>query len=252
MIISIVNHKGGTGKTTTTLNLGAALALKGYRILLVDLDAQGNLSYSLGAADASATLSDVLFEEATLEDALVSCEGMDLLPGNTKLADVELALSKIDNRYFLLRNALQPAVDKYDFILMDCPPSLSLLTVNALCASDSILIPLQLEVLSVRGLDLILNSISKIQGTLHPGLSILGVLPVLVDMRKNLNTEIVSYINTNYKLKIFESYIRSNVKASEAPSFGSSVIQYAPSSTSAQDYIKFSKEFLKAIQLTLK
>jgi chromosome partitioning protein len=247
MIISIVNHKGGTGKTTTTLNLGAALAKRGYRVLLVDLDAQGNLSYSLGAADAIDTLSDVLFEEAALSDVLVTCEGMHLLPGNMKLADVELALSKIEDRYTILANTLQPVTADYDFILVDCPPALSLLTANALCASQGIIIPLQLEVLSVRGLDLMLQSVTKVQQTINPALHILGVLPVLVDKRKNLNAEIVSYIQDNYKLKIFDTYIRANVKASEAPSFGASVIQYAPASTSAQDYISFADEFIKTI-----
>lgn len=247
MIISIVNHKGGTGKTTTTLNLGAALAKRGCRVLLVDLDAQGNLSYSLGAADAKYTLSDVLFEEASVTDALVTCEGMHLLPSNMKLADVELALSKIEDRYTILGNILRSITVYYDFILVDCPPSLSLLTANALCASYGIVIPLQLEVLSVRGLDLMLQSVSKVQQSLNPELQILGVLPVLVDKRKNLNTEIVSYIQDNYKLKIFDSYIRANVKASEAPSFGASVIQYAPASTSAQDYISFAAEFVRTI-----
>lgn len=247
MIISIVNHKGGTGKTTTTLNLGAALAKRGSRVLLVDLDAQGNLSYSLGAADATHTLSDVLFEEASLTDVLVTCEDMHLLPGNMKLADVELALSKIEDRYTILTNILRPVTADYDFILVDCPPSLSLLTANALCASQGIIIPLQLEVLSVRGLDLMLQSVTKVQQSLNPALHILGVLPVLVDKRKNLNAEIVSYIQDNYKLKIFDTYIRANVKASEAPSFGASVIQYAPASTSAQDYISFAAEFVRTI-----
>lgn len=247
MIISIVNHKGGTGKTTTTLNLGAALAKRGCRVLLVDLDAQGNLSYSLGAADTVYTLSEVLFEEASITETLVTCEGMHLLPGNMKLADVELALSKIEDRYTILANILRSITVYYDFILVDCPPSLSLLTANALCASYGIVIPLQLEVLSVRGLDLMLQSVSKVQQSLNPQLQILGVLPVLVDKRKNLNTEIVSYIQDNYKLKIFDSYIRANVKASEAPSFGASVIQYAPASTSAQDYISFAAEFVRTI-----
>jgi chromosome partitioning protein len=247
MIISIVNHKGGTGKTTTTLNLGAALAKRGCRVLLVDLDAQGNLSYSLGATDAIVTLSDVLFEEASLQDAIVSCEGMHLLPGNMKLADVELALSKIEDRYTVLAHALQPIATNYDYILVDCPPALSLLTVNALSASEGIIIPLQLEVLSVRGLDLMLQSVARVQQSLNPDLCVLGVLPVLVDKRKNLNAEIVSYIQDNYKLKIFKSYIRANVKASEAPSFGASVIQYAPTSSSAQDYISFAAEFVRTI-----
>jgi len=247
MIISIVNHKGGTGKTTTTLNLGAALAKRGCRVLLVDLDAQGNLSYSLGATDAIVTLSDVLFEEASLQDAIVSCEGMHLLPGNMKLADVELALSKIEDRYTVLAHALQPIATNYDYILVDCPPALSLLTVNALSASEGIIIPLQLEVLSVRGLDLMLQSVARVQQSLNPDLRVLGVLPVLVDKRKNLNAEIVSYIQDNYKLKIFKNYIRANVKASEAPSFGASVIQYAPASSSAQDYISFAAEFVRTI-----
>ncbi|HEY9046499.1 MAG TPA: ParA family protein [Ohtaekwangia sp.] len=247
MVISIVNHKGGTGKTTTTLNLGAALARLGLKILVVDLDAQGNLGYSLGIPDTSYTLRDVLFEEVTLDRALVTCEGMQVLPANIQLADLERSLAKVDIPYYFLRDLLQQSAAQYDFILLDCPPSLSLVTVNALCASRHVVIPLQLEVLSVRGLELMMNSVNDIKKTLHPALSVLGILPVLVDKRKNLNHEVIEHIRDHYQLKIFDSHIRANVKASEAPSFGKSILAYAPTSTSAKDYILFADEFLKTL-----
>jgi len=252
MTLSIVNHKGGTGKTTTTVNLGASLARLGLKVLLIDLDAQGNLGYSLGIAETSPTLTEVLFKEVTFEQALVTREGMDILPGNTSLADLERSLGKVEVPYYALRDLLGEYTKKYDYILLDCPPSLSLLTINALCASSSIIIPLSLEVLSVRGLEMILNTVKEVQKTLNLSLSVLGILPVLVDKRKNLNTEILDHIREHHQLKIFDTHIRANVKASEAPSFGTSIIHYAPAATSAQDYIHFADEFLKTLSTSNK
>jgi chromosome partitioning protein len=249
MIISIVNHKGGTGKTTTTVNLGAALSLKGKRVLLVDFDAQGNLAYSLGIHEDTPGIGELLLGEATISEVLKEKEGFHVLPASASLADVEISMAKTDNGPHYLKELLSE-LPGYDFVLIDCPPSISLLTVNALYASDFVIIPVAMDPLGVRGLDLILKTIASMQKTLNTSLKVLGILPVIVDKRRNLTKEIIEYISGSYEPEIFKSLIRSSVKASEAPSFGASVIGYAPDSTSAKDYLNFTDEFLKAIEVS--
>jgi chromosome partitioning protein len=159
MIISIVNQKGGTGKTTSTVNIGSALALKGKRVMLIDLDPQGSLSYSLGLTSFEHSISEAFTGEVLLKDILVTKENMDVIPSNIGLADIELGLADEQERENFLTKILAPIKSEYDFILIDCPPSLSLLTVNALCASDQVIIPMQMEVLSLQGLELINTTI---------------------------------------------------------------------------------------------
>lgn len=243
MIIAIVNQKGGTGKTTTTVNLGCALAKKGKKVLLIDLDAQGNLSYSLGLTDFDDAMAEVLVGEALLNDILLESEGVHVAPSNIGLADVEISIANVEDRESLLKNHLETA-DGYDYILIDCPPSLSLLTINALNAADRVIIPLQMEVLSLQGLDLIIDTVAKIKNVFNDNLQVEGLLPVMVDRRRKLSQEVYEHINENYDFKIFDSKIRTNVRASEAPSFGSSVISYAPGSNSAKDYMMFAEELI--------
>lgn len=243
MVLSIVNHKGGAGKTTTTINLGAALAADGYKVLLIDFDAQGSLSYSLGAADNEPTIADALTGDASIDEVLLEREGLLMLPGNSSLADVELAIARSEERFHHLKNLLR-SVKGFDFVLIDCPPSLSLLTLNALVASDRVLIPMQLDVLSLRGLDMMLETVNKIKA-INVNLDIMGVLPMMVDPRKNINREIREHINDNYTVHVFQQSIRSSVKVAEAPSFGKSVITYAPTSTTAADFRTLAREVVK-------
>lgn len=243
-VVAIVNQKGGTGKTTTTLNLGSALAKKKKRILLLDMDAQGNLGYSLGVTDFEQSLADVFLGDIQLSEVIARRENMDIAPSGIGLADVELSLSDAENRSDYLKDILSE-VSGYDYVLIDCPPSLSLLTVNALNAADQVVVPMQMEVLSLQGLDLITETVRKVKQSLNPDLEILGILPVMVDKRRKLSAEVHEHISQNYEVRIFQSVIRNNVKASEAPSFGSSVIEYAPTSNSARDYMTFANEFLK-------
>jgi chromosome partitioning protein len=245
MIISIVNHKGGTGKTTTTINLGSALAAQGQRVLLVDFDAQGSLTYSLGINAPEFTITDALLGEATIADALHEREGMDVLPANETLADAELSIARSGERFNHLKALLRP-LQEYDFILIDCPPSLSLLTLNALIASDHLIVAMQMDVLALRGLDSILSIVDQLK-PLNENLSVLGILAVMVDTRKNMHLEIISHIKSNYQTSLFKQSIRSCVKAAEAPSFGRSVVQHAPSSRTAQDYIAFSNEIRQMV-----
>lgn len=243
MIIAIVNQKGGTGKTTTTVNLGSALAKMGKKVLLIDLDPQGNLSYSLGIEEPRHFLDEVLLGEIGLSDILVEREGMKIAPSRVELADVELTIAMMKRRESILKSKLK-GLDKYEFVLIDCPPSLSLLTVNALNAANEIIIPLQMEVLSLQGLDQILTTVGKMQGVFNKSLAISGILPVMVDNRRKLSSEVLDYIEENYDLPIFNSRIRTNVRASEAPSFGKSAVKYAPSSNSAKDYMAFANEIV--------
>lgn len=243
MIISIVNHKGGTGKTTTSINLGSSLAEAGYRVVLVDLDAQGSLTYSLGIDDRSPTIADAFHGDATVHQLITEREGMAILPAGAGLADVELAIAKADERFNHLSTLLQELPD-YDFVLIDCPPSLSLLTLNALAASDYIIVPMQMDVLALRGLDSMLETVRKVNA-IHPRLTVLGIVPVMVDTRKNMHQEILKYIQSNYTEHVFTQVIHTSVKAAEAPSFGKSVVAYAPQSTTAIDYRALAKEVVR-------
>jgi len=247
MVISIVNHKGGTGKTTTTINLGSALSLLGHKVLLVDFDAQGSLSYSLGIDEHAPTISEVFYGERSIEQVLIEREGMHVLPANSILADVEFSMTKSEDRFGHLKSILSQLSD-YDFVLIDCPPSLSLLTLNALVASDGVIIPMQMDVLAMRGLDSMLETIRNVHH-LNADLHIIGVLSLMGDQRKNMYQEVLNHIKTNYSIKVFKQSIRANVKTAEAPSFGMSVLRYAPSSGTALDYKQFAKELLKNIAI---
>ncbi|MEP3389165.1 MAG: AAA family ATPase [Reichenbachiella sp.] len=244
-IIAIVNQKGGTGKTTTTVNLGCALAKKGKKVLLVDLDAQGNLSYSLGILEIEKSIGQVIMGEVDFQDILVSTEGLDVAPAQIDLADVEINIAGELARESILKKILAQT-EEYDYVLIDCPPSLSLLTINALNAAKWVIVPLQMEVLSLQGLDQIISTINQIKEVLNENLEILGLLPVMVDSRRKLSREIYEHIEENYNFKIFNSRIRTNVRASEAPSFGESLISYAPTSNGAKDYMDFANEILKS------
>ncbi|MEO9475360.1 MAG: ParA family protein [Cyclobacteriaceae bacterium] len=248
MIIAIVNQKGGTGKTTTTINLGRGLSESKKRVLLVDMDAQGSLGYSLGIQHAESSMAEVIQGEVAITDIIVSREELDIAPSDVSLADLELAIAEEHNRESILQGILDEVKNDYDHILIDCPPSLSLMTINALTCADKIIIPMQMEVLSLQGLDLISDTIEKIRNTSNPKLAVLGILPVMLDKRRKLSNEIMDHIRENYTYKIFSNYIRTNVRASEAPSFGQSVLTYSPSSSSAQDYRSFTKELLKTIK----
>lgn len=246
VVYSIINQKGGTGKTTTAINLGAALNRRAKNVLLIDLDSQGNLSYSLGINDFDKSMADALLGECLITDILQEKEGLTIAPSDNQLADTELSLARSEGQEKALAGLIN-TVSGFDFVLIDCPPSLSMLTVNALLASDRVIIPMQMEVLSLQGLDQIVQTIEKIKSTYKKKVIIEGVLPVMVDKRRKLSQEVKEYIHDNYDLRIFDSIIRSNVKASEAPSFGKSVINYKPTSNSAIDYMRFADEVLELI-----
>lgn len=244
MVIAIANHKGGSGKTTTTINLGVALSNLGKKVLVIDLDPQGNLSYSLGISDNVTTIADVLTGDKQLEDVIIEREGIDIVPSNMFLADIELSIQGVKDRLFVLKYLLDNQLSKYDYILIDCSPSKSLLTINALVLADKVITTILLDVLSVQGLNQINRTVFDVKRGYNKNLSFLGVLPINVDLRSNISKEILTFVDENFDIPILKSYIRSCVKFAEAPSFGESIFSYAPSSSGAEDYQVLAKEII--------
>ena len=243
-IISIINQKGGVGKTTLAVNLGVALSERGKKILLIDLDPQGNLTYSFGITPNGGTISDVLQGSKTIQAILTQAETVTLAPSSVSLADVEVSLVSKIGREGILKDRLK-TVTGFDYILIDCPPSLSVLTINALNASDEVIIPLQLEVLSMQGLGQLLATIKEVRQVLNKNLKIRGIIPSMFDGRRKLSEEVLKEIAGNVKERIFKTSIRECVKIAEAPSFAKSVMAYAPSSNGAEDFRNLAKEFIK-------
>ena len=248
-IISVANQKGGVGKTTTTINLGAALACQGYSVLLVDLDPQGNASTGLGVEpqDRDFTTYDMLLDEADLSDVIKSTEVERLLlaPATTDLSSADIEMMAREKRSFLLHDALrQRAIDRYqlDYILIDCPPSLSLLTVNAMVASDSVLIPLQSEFFALEGLSQLMLTIREVRQTANPNLRIEGVVLTMFDGRNNLSQHVESDARNTLGELVFETVVPRNVRVSEAPSFALPVIMYDPSSKGSIAYRSLAQE----------
>ncbi|PKV75343.1 ParA family protein [Pontibacter ramchanderi] len=244
-IVAVINQKGGTGKTTTTINLGSALSKLGHKVLLVDLDPQSNLSYSLAVASPDYTLAEAFLGTHSFKDILVEKDGLWVAPGSNELVDVEISLVAQPDREQFLKTMLQQ-VKGFDYVLIDCPPSLSVLTLNALTAAHEVLIPLQMEVLTLQGLDQIMQTIGKVKKAFNPKLKIKGIVVVMFDVRRKLSQEVLAYLQENVKEKIFESQIRLNVKLAEAPSFGKSVLDYDSSSNGAKDYAALAAEFSEA------
>ncbi|MGA2091242.1 MAG: AAA family ATPase [Endomicrobiales bacterium] len=244
-IIAITNQKGGTGKTATAMNLGAALASLGKKILLIDIDPQSNLTYSFGISPQKGTLADVLQTSQTLQSILVEKEGLFIAPSTTKLADVEVSLVNKIGRERFLKDKIKD-LKGFDYVFIDCPPSLSVLTINALNVADEILIPVQMEILSLQGLSLLMNTIKEVRQILNKGLKINGIIPFMYDARRKLSEEVLAQIKTNLKEEyVYHTYVRECVKIAESPSFAQSVLKYAPQSHGGEDFINLAKEFLK-------
>jgi chromosome partitioning protein len=244
-VISFANQKGGVAKTTTTLNLGVAFAEQNLRVLLVDLDPQGNLTMSQGMNPDTIERSmfDVLVHRLPLEEVVHHAE-VDLAVSSIDLAGAELALSSMIGRERALEKALAPLKDSYDYVLVDTPPSLGLLTINALVASNGVIVPVQCEYLSLRGLVQLENTLSMIRENLNPAVEIEGILPTMYDKRTLHSREAVEILQENFGELVFDTKIRKTVRYAEAPVKGSSVLKYDPSGNAAEAYRRLAKEVL--------
>ena len=247
-VISIANQKGGVGKTTTTVNLATLLAKKGKKILLIDTDPQGNATSGLGITkELEMSVYDILVGEATFDEAIqqTSIKNLTVCPSNISLAGAEVELVSMMSREQRLKTKLDEVKDQYDYILIDCPPSLGLITLNAFTASDSVLIPVQCEYFALEGLGQLLNTVNLVKKHLNKNLEIEGALLTMYDARTNLSNQVVKEVKKYFEDKVYKTVIPRNVRLSEAPSYGMPISIYDPKSKGAKAYEKFTKELLK-------
>ncbi len=246
-IVAISNQKGGVGKSTTAINLSACLAERLKKVLLIDMDPQGNASSGLGVDrdEAKNTVYELLIGEANPEDCIVRTEfgRLYVIPSNVNLAGAEIELLDTENKQFLLEEQLKKIKDDYDYIIIDCPPSLSVLTLNALCAADSVLIPVQCEYYALEGLTQLLKTIHLVQERVNPDLKIDGVVFTMYDARTNLSNDVVKNVKENLDIWVYNTLIPRNVRLAEAPSYGIPIIRYDSNSNGAKSYREFTKEF---------
>ena len=242
--LALANLKGGTGKTTTTLNLGAALSELGYKVLLVDLDPLASLTYSLGISEQRYYAQDLFFKGVPIESVMIQHNNLYVVPTNEHLSGMEVGLQKDPSGEYLLRKQIKRLRD-FDFVLIDCGPSLGSLMTNALTAADHLIVPVQLDVLSMQGLSKIMGQVFRVKEEFNTELSILGVLPVMVDARKKITREIYAFLKEHFGLRVFQNWIKTDPRITEAPSYGQSVLAYAPDSRGAGFYRMFCQEVLR-------
>ncbi len=248
--IAIFNQKGGVGKTTTNVNLAACLAVRGKKILVLDIDPQGNTTSGLGVSrqDIDLTTYDLLTDPGVnAEDAIMPTvvEGLDIIPGSVQLAGAEVELVRLARRESRLRNAIAPVKARYDYIFIDCPPSLGLLTINSLTAVDSVLIPIQCEYYALEGVSQLMSTIEIVRKNLNPGLEIEGVILSMFDGRTNLSIQVVEEVKKYFREKVYTTVIPRNIRLAEAPSYGMPIVLYDPNSKGAEAYSEFADEFLE-------
>ena len=248
-IIAIANQKGGVGKTTTAINLSAAIADRGKRVLAIDIDPQGNMSSGLGV-DKNVerdTIYELLLGDCEIEDCIIKsvCKGLDIIPSHVNLAGAEVELIDTPEREYLLHKQVEKIRDKYDYIIIDCPPSLSMLTINALTTADSVLVPIQCEFYALEGLSQLMYTIDLVRERLNDRLHIDGVVFTMYDARTNLSVEVVDSVRNTFNQYIYNTIIPRNVRLAEAPSHGLPINLYDKSSTGAKSYKRLAKEIVK-------
>lgn len=243
-ILSISNHKGGVGKTTSAINIGAGLNKLGKKVLLIDLDPQANLSQSLGLVDQEKNIYGALKGDYKLEPISV-LKGFDIIPSTLDLSGAEIELSSEPGREYILKELIEEVRSSYDYIIIDSPPSLGLLTINSFTAADEIIIPLQAQFLAMQGLAKLVEVVEKIKSRLNKSLKIGGVFITQYDGRKVLNRDVVESINTHFKSEVFTTKIRDNIALAEAPAQGLDIFRYNPKTNGAEDYLNLAKEIIK-------
>lgn len=247
-IIAIANQKGGVGKTTTAINLSASLAEKGRKVLAIDMDPQGNLSSGLGLDKniIEGTIYDMIIGESDVEKVIHkdTIENLDILPSNVDLSAVEIEMIDVENKEFVVKNAIQKVRDNYDYVIIDCPPSLSLLTVNAMTTADSVLVPIQCEYYALEGLSQLIHTVELVKDRLNPILEIEGVVFTMYDARTNLSLQVVENVKENLEQNIYKTIIPRNIRLAEAPSYGAPINQYDPRSSGAESYMRLAEEVI--------
>ena len=248
-IIAIANQKGGVGKTTTAINLASCLAEAGEKVLTIDLDPQGNMTSGLGVDknEVENTVYELMLEECSIKESMTDTvvEGMKLIPSNVNLAGAEIELLGINEKEYILKNAVDYIRDDYDFIIIDCPPSLNMLTINAMTTADSVLVPIQCEYYALEGLSQLMHTIDLVQQRLNPELEIDGVVFTMYDVRTNLSNQVVDNVKTNLDAKIYETLISRNIRLAEAPSHGLPINLYDSRSAGAESYRSLAKEVME-------
>ena len=247
-IIAIANQKGGVGKTTTAINLSSSLASMGKKVLSLDMDPQGNMTSGLGVDkdEAEKTVYDLIIGNAGVEECICrdALENIDVLPSNIDLSAAEIELIGVDNKEYILKNEIDKVKDNYDFIIIDCPPALSMLTINAMTTADSVIVPIQCEYYALEGLSQLIHTIELVKERLNPHLEIEGVVFTMYDARTNLSMQVVENVKNNLNLKIFKTVIPRNIRLAEAPSYGLPINLYDPKSTGAESYMALAKEVI--------
>lgn len=247
-IIAIANQKGGVGKTTTSINLSSCIAAKGKKVLVIDMDPQGNTTsgYGIEKNELENTIYELIMGDCTVEDCILKevLPNVSILPSNVNLAAAEIELIGVKDKDFILKNEIDWVKDNYDFVIIDCPPSLNLLTVNAMTTADSVLVPIQCEYYALEGLSQLIHTVNLVKERLNPDLDMDGVVFTMYDSRTNLSNQVVDNVKSNLKQKVYHTLIPRNIRLAEAPSYGQPINVYDPKSAGSESYMALAEEVI--------